>query len=466
MVAIIIRHIVGVFYTHYTRYLASLSPGQPAVLGRSSSSVHSRQATNNRKNGHTRPKRYNDLAKHNSIVFKPLGSKEKKKNAHGEDHDAIDSGPKSTNKAQLRRASQGRGEPRPDSRRVAEHKALVQREFKALQSTKAKVEKKFKAKITSEQMKAQITEGKAKSKEEKDDEVRRWRMQELERREEKDRSDRFKETRLAQLEKDAQAAGSALAREKLERKQSRLRMAFAAQEERHKMEERWEQLRAENARLVSERQDKLQCENAALGDNLRVVDAAFQQVCGEREQLRQKMEEERTKRLRAEGSLDRWKEQAKECLPGGPPEQPPTQEQELPQQQPPRREPIPPVKAQLELYEGKWGAIQSGVDNSGSKVGDICFSQMPWPVVDIFPTNPSEIRPGDIEEFITHPLRGQFCGGWEKTTRMKAIDELKKWHPERFNHAVLPMVWEPDRQAVSEAAGIITGVLTAMLLVE
>ena len=316
--------------------------------------------------------------------------------------------------------------------------------------------------MISEQMEAQTTERKARSKKEKDDEVRLWRMQELERREEKKRADIHKECRLALLEKEAKAAGNALAREKIERKQSRLRMAFAAQEERHKVEELCKQLRAEDARLASEHQDKLRRENAALGDNLRVVDAALQQVCDEREELRQKIEEERTRRLRAEGSLDRWKEQAKECLPGGQPEQPPTQEH--PQQQPPRREPIPPVKTQFELYEGKWGVIQSGVDNSGSKVGDICFSQMPWPVVDIFPTNPSDIRPDNIEEFLTHPLRGQFCGGWEKTTRMKAIDELGRWHPDRFNQVVLPKVWEQDRQAVSEAAGMITRVLTAMLL--
>ena len=467
----VLDNAVGFICTSYGRCFANLFHEQPAVPGRSSS-----QITKSRKNGRTQRRQYNDLAKRNSVSFKPNAPIKsrgvKKRRARNEvvddspgDHDAIDSGPKSTDEAQPGGASQGRSELRSDPRKDAEHQALVAREVKALKSTKAKVERRFEAEVISEQMEAQTTEEKTKLKKEADNTTTLRKMRELERREEKEITQRRRETRLAQLEVKIQAAGNELAREKLERKQSRLRMVFTAQEERRKEGERWKQLRAEDARLASERQDKLQRENLALGDNIRVVDAAFQQACEETEQLRQRIEEERTKRLRAEGSLDRWKEKVRECLPGGQLEQPPAQEQEPPQQQPLAQEQLPPVKAQFELYERKWEAIQSGVDISGSEVRDILFSQMPWPVVDTFPTKPDEIRADHIEEFLTHPLRVQFCGGY-KTTRVKAIDELKRWHPDRFNMVVLPRVWEQDRQAVSDTARTIATVLTAMLLAE
>lgn len=462
----VLHHVVSNFYARYGRYLVNLFRGQPAVLGRSSSLLHSKQIAKNRKNGRTQRRQYNDLASIPNASIKSRGVRKKKARGEGVDdlqgdYDAIDSGPKSTDEVQFGGASQGRSGPRSDPRKDAEHRALVEREFKTLKSTKAKVEERFEAEVISEQMEAQTTKEKTRSKKEKDDAAGSPKMRELERREEKERADRGKETRLAQLEAKIQTARSALAREKLARKQSKLRMVFTAQEERRKEEQRQRQLRAEDARLASQHRDKLLRENLVLEDYIREVGSASRQTRAEKEEMKQKLEEERSKRLRAEGSLDRWKEKARESLPGA--GQPQAQEQELPQQQPPVQEKIPPVKAQFELYEKKWEIIQSGVDISGSEVHDICFSQMPWPVVDIFPTKPDEIQPDHIEEFLTHPLRVQFCGGY-KTTEEKLIDELKKWHPDRFNLVVLPKVWEQDRQAVSDAAGMIAGVLTAMLL--
>ena len=77
------------------------------------------------------------------------------------------------------------------------------------------------------------------------------------------------------------------------------------------------------------------------------------------------------------------------------------------------------------------------------------------------PTDPSQIWPEHIQEFLSHPLREKLdVSGRRKTTRLKAKDELLRWHSDRSDKVVLSKVREEDKPAVSEAVGMIIRVLT------
>ena len=174
--------------------------------------------------------------------------------------------------------------------------------------------------------------------------------------------------------------------------------------------------------------------------------------------MKQGKEKEKARRLRVEESLHRWKESMQEYFPGGQQEQGPSQQQQLQQQ-------FPSLEAQFELYEKKWEVLRSGVDIDGTtKIHLIFFSQIPWPVVNVTPTDPSQIRPEHIQEFFVHPLREKpDASGNRRNKRLIARDELMKWHSDRFDQVVLSKVQEEDKQAASEAAGMIARVLTDML---
>lgn len=289
-----------------------------------------------------------------------------------------------------------------------------------------------------------------------------WKMEELERCEEKERADRWKDQRLAELEKEMRTAKDELAREKVERKRSKLNRVFKEQQRRHEDEERWNQA-DKDAKTAAERAEKLERENIMLRNNLQVTDNAFRRACDEREHIKQEREEERTKRLRAEESLLRWKDLMKKYFPGGQQrEQHPPEPQD--QQPPPQPQQPLSVQAQFELYEKKWSVLRSGVDIDGTEIPLITFSQIPWPVLNMTVTDPGQIQREHIQEFLMHPLRGRpDSQGKRKPKRARAMDELKKWHSDKFDQIVLSKVRPEDKPAASEAGGNIARILTDML---
>jgi len=471
----VLRRAVDILCTHYNRWFN----GQPTALGRSSSFVHpnldepvhkpappplkktrshvisSGRVAKGRKQGRVKRKRYNEIARENSTVFVPGGPPKKKKketrcqdtdNDLQDDYEPIECDPEPVDETQS------------NDKAAKENEAFVKKEIDSLLFDKFKRETQFEVKVVSERVKGKAGERKARLEREKREAERLWKMSELERREEKERSNRWKDQRLAQLEKEKEDAKSELAREKIERKQSKLQRVFKEQQQRRRDEERWRQLREEDARLAAEREGDLLRENAMLQDNIRATDGAFQRACNEREHMRQEKEGERTRRLRAEESLHRWKDLMKEYFPGGQQEQGQGQQQERLQQQPPS------LEAQFELYEKKWEILRSGVDIDGTKIHLIFFSQIPWPVVNMTPADPSQILPGHIQEFLMHPLREKpDASGKIRNRRLKARDELMKWHSDKFDQVVLSKVREEDKQAASEVAGMISRVLTDMM---
>ncbi|KAF9648369.1 hypothetical protein BDM02DRAFT_3187228 [Thelephora ganbajun] len=484
---------VNTLRTHYNRCLAKLFYGKSTSLGRTSSFVHPNlkrpapkvaplpskrtwtQATPNgqvpkgRKQGRVKRKRYNDLAKDNSIVFLPGGfrkapskEKQKKSRQHADrgledDYEPIDCDPEISDEGQEQYGQSS------DRRAADEDQAFVMRELNSLMFDKFRRESQFEAKEVSERVKKQAAERKARLERETKEAERLWKMEQLEKREERERTDRWKDQRLIQLKKEKHIAQTELAREKVERKQSKLQRVFKEQQQRRKDEERWKQLREKDVKLAAEREDNLLRENALLQNNVRAADNAFRRACNERDFVKQEKEEERARRLRAEESLHRWKELMKEYFPGGQqPQQHPGKHQGQQQLSLPSR--ALSLEAQFELYEKKWEVLRSGVDIDGTKVHLILFSQIPWPVANMTPTDPSEIRPEHIREFLMHPLRVKpDARGKRKNRRLRARDELMKWHSDRFDRVVLSKVRDEDKPAAFEAAGMIARVLTDML---
>ena len=220
--------------------------------------------------------------------------------------------------------------------------------------------------------------------------------------------------------------------------QSKLQRLFKEQQQRHREEGCWKQLREREAALAANREANLLRENAMLENGLRATDNAFRRACNERDHMMREKEEERTRRLRDEESLHRWKVLMKEYFPGGQQRQHPGQQQEHPQPQPQRD---PSLEAQFELYEKKWEILRSGVDIDGTKVHLILFSQVPRPLVNMTPTDSSQIQSKHIQEFLMHPLRDKpDASGNKRTKIVKARDELKRWHFDQFNLFVLPKV--------------------------
>ena len=463
----VIRRAVNVLRSHYNRCLTSLFYGRPTVLGRSSSFVQSNikkptptlvplppkktwtqvapngQIPKSRKQGRVKRKRYNDLAKDNSTLLMPGGFRKES--------------PKEKQKARRKGAKNDLQDDHEPIDCDSEHEVFVKRQLDSLMLEKDKRESQFNVKVVSERVKKKAPERKARLKREKEEAERLWKMQELERREEKEGSDRWKDQRLAQLEREKQVAENELAREKAERKQSKLQRVFKEQQQRHKEEERWKRLREKDAKAAAKREGNLLRENAMLQDNLQATDDAFRRACDEREHLKQEKEEERVRRLRVEKSLHQWKELMKEYFPGG--------QQEHPQQQPPLRQRLPnSLEAQFKLYEKKWEVLRSGVDIDGSEVHLISFSQIPWPVINMTPTDPSQIKPEHIKQFLMHPLRERpDSTGKRRNKRLRARDELMRWHSDKFDQVLLSKVRKEDKKAATEAAGMIARVLTDML---
>lgn len=446
----IIDRAVGVLRTNYNRCFGTLSNGRRTSLGRSSSfappnpeqpsSLQSAPASKRRKQGRVKRKRYDDLARGNTVVLVPGGFPK-------------DRSEKTATRQRKARDSQGDNEPincNPNKERE-----LITRELNTLVFDKSLRENWFEATAASERAKAQATERKVKLERGTEEAEMLQKMEELERREQKERAESWKDARLAQLEKEKENAKSELAREKIDRMCSRLRRGFQEQERKRRNEERFRQLVEQNAKTSAEREKDLLRENAILRNDLEATGNAFQTACNEREHMKQMREEERTRRLRAEESLRRWKEVIKDYFPG---RQHPGEPQEQPQPQPGQP---PSPRDQFELYETKWAILRSGVDF----VDSISFSEIPWPVVGMVPTHPSHIQSKHIKVFfLIHPHRVRpDAQGKRKTDRQRIREELAKWHSDKFNSIVLPRVREEDKAAATEAAGLVARVFTSML---
>lgn len=440
------------------RTLGEFLFGRPTTLQRSQSSVSDilrrpvpkgqinlgAQASKRRKHGRAEPKGYNDLAKGNSTLLIP------------------GSFPGSFNGSLAGSSAQGQ---RSNLKPIAEEDSLTTN-VGSLLSEKSELE--------------DLSEAKAR------------RIRKLEQRRERER---LKDQKLAQLEKEKKDVQSELARERVQRRLSRQERVLKEEQRRQEINDRWKKRVATDARFAAQREENLQWENFALRNDLRMKDTGFLRACNEREYLRQGWEEEKARRLQAEASLHRWKEQMEEYFPRdkrsqpqqpeqpqyeesqahqsqshqSPPQQPQSQESQSQesqsQHQTPQPNQFPSPQAQFELYEVKWEVLRSGIDINGTGVHLINFSQIPWPILDLDPENldPSKFRAENFVKFFLHPLRLKpDSPGKEKSKKSIAKSELRRWHSDQFTRIVLSKVQKEYRLVAAEAAGIIARTLTDM----
>ena len=487
----LLRRAVGILRTHYNRCLTKLFHGKPTTLGPSSSFVHTNlnrpfpkvapvppkktwvqagpnvPAPKGRKQGRVRRKGYNELARDNSTIFMPGGFHKPAVNGRSKGSPQGNDEPgdsETAYTAKAKRAAKDRRERRANRGTANEKQAFVKKQIESLMFDKLKREAQFSVKEVSERVKREGPERRARMRKEAMEAEKVWKMEELQKREEKERAERWKDQRLAQLEGEKRVAETELAHEKAERKRSKLQRESNERQRKHREEAFWKQLREKDAKLAADRESNLLHENAMLENNLRATDDAFRRACNERDYVVVEKEEERTRRLRAEESLYRWKELMKEYFPRSQQMRHLDQQQDRQQNPEPEPEQYPPLESQFELYEKKWEILRSGVDIDGSKIHLISFSQIPWPVFNITPTGPNQIRPGHIQEFLTYSLcERPDASGKIKSTKVRVKDELLKWHGDKFDQIVISKVCEEDRPAASEAAGMIARVLTKIL---
>jgi hypothetical protein len=110
----------------------------------------------------------------------------------------------------------------------------------------------------------------------------------------------------------------------------------------------------------------------------------------------------------------------------------------------------------LRVYEETWAILRSNV----AGMEPLGFCDIPWPVFGNVGRG-SDLTEERVREFVCHPLQEyirSLSGGQAKSIR----SEMLRWHPDKFEGKVLNRVVEVDREAVREAAGHVTRILTQL----
>jgi hypothetical protein len=86
----------------------------------------------------------------------------------------------------------------------------------------------------------------------------------------------------------------------------------------------------------------------------------------------------------------------------------------------------------------------------------LTFNDIPWPVFDPQPKQPSDITPERIQRFISHYQS-------EIVRIDRALrDELLRWHPDKFDVKILAQVDAQYYANVQDARQIVSAALTEM----
>ena len=108
---------------------------------------------------------------------------------------------------------------------------------------------------------------------------------------------------------------------------------------------------------------------------------------------------------------------------------------------------------QFERYTMQWARLSGYKHKPPSSL--LTFSQIPWPVFDPPPRQPSDITPDRIEQFLFHPDRPVL--GETKRIRM---DELRRWHPDKFEANIKSHISPEHMSMIKEATLIVCQALT------
>src|ERR1700730_17936068 len=94
----------------------------------------------------------------------------------------------------------------------------------------------------------------------------------------------------------------------------------------------------------------------------------------------------------------------------------------------------------------QWACLSGLKSKAGCPSRLLTFGQIPWPVLDPPPRQPSDITPERVGRFILHPDR-PVLGGPSKICR----EELRRWHPDKFVTNILVHI-SPEHTSMVEKA--------------
>ncbi|KAG2067125.1 hypothetical protein BDR04DRAFT_1028392, partial [Suillus decipiens] len=105
----------------------------------------------------------------------------------------------------------------------------------------------------------------------------------------------------------------------------------------------------------------------------------------------------------------------------------------------------------FEHHRGQWDKLTSGV------LGVLNWDDFPWPVFKR-PSGPDDVTTPCITAYMLSALHPT-----DKSPKDRIKDNIRRWHPDRFETQLLPKVKESDRDIVREAAGTVVRVLNDLL---
>ncbi|KAJ8519117.1 hypothetical protein ONZ45_g3938 [Pleurotus djamor] len=112
------------------------------------------------------------------------------------------------------------------------------------------------------------------------------------------------------------------------------------------------------------------------------------------------------------------------------------------------------ISSKFFLYDRKWAALSQGF-----KDRLLTFDDMPWPSL-LKVAGPQDISISVLENFLFHLDRPESEG---KSRRAVLKAEVIRWHPDRFNNRVLPIIGPEYLDLTLETAGEVARTLTKML---
>ena len=103
-----------------------------------------------------------------------------------------------------------------------------------------------------------------------------------------------------------------------------------------------------------------------------------------------------------------------------------------------------------ENHENKWKQLKDS-DNLG-------WNSFAWPAFKR-PSEPEEMTTSVISAYV----HSQYAPGVNKSHKDRIKDQLKRWHPDKFETRILPRVVEEEREKVKAGAGLVVRGLNELL---
>ncbi|KAN0085989.1 hypothetical protein V8E55_007123 [Tylopilus felleus] len=103
----------------------------------------------------------------------------------------------------------------------------------------------------------------------------------------------------------------------------------------------------------------------------------------------------------------------------------------------------------FEAHRNQWDKIQT--------LTSLIWEDFPWPMFKR-PKGPDDLTSSAITAYMLSPIHPQ-----DRATKERIKDNIRRWHPDRFNSQLLPKVKESERERASEGAGSVVRILNDLL---